>query len=365
MDQAHRNPGKDFRMMAAASISRWCLLALLLAATNRQPILAQSTNSDASEYFRTTSVFEVLEGKADPETSVPKTRLPSWDDQQVTSASPLISSHEFSAPQFSASQLASSACCRPVHEVLPAGLLYRSYIASPHEPRMSSTLLYDVSAKAFRWDSTLGGRFGVYRRNAPPNLNLDAWQIDVEGAVMVRLDPEEKMDLESSDYRFGLIWTGRRDNIGFKAGYYHISSHVGDEFLIKNPTFERINYVRESLIVGTFLQATPEVKVYIEAAYGVVATGGSKPFHLQYGAEYVRLASRPNRPAPFAAFNFLHRQEMDYQAGITLMTGWQWTGVNSGHSLRLGFQYFNGPTNQFEFLDRYDNQAGMGVWFDY
>ncbi len=254
--------------------------------------------------------------------------------------------------------------CHKNH-VLPNGLLYRSYIAGPHEPRMGSVALYDSDEKSWRWDSTLGGRVGIFRRDCPPRMNLDAWQIDIEGAVMVRLDPQEKMDLESADYRFGLLWTGRRDRIAYKAGYFHVSSHVGDEYLIKNPGFQRVNYVRENLIVGTSYDVTPEWRAYGEVAWAVSVSGGAEPWQLQFGTEYARTALRPENGAPFAALNFQMRQETDFAAGVTAMAGWQWTGTESGHTIRTGVQYFNGPTNQYEFFQRFDNQLGLGIWFDF
>lgn len=132
MDQAHRHPHRDFRKTAAVSVSRRCLFTLLLVTVTSRPSLqAENTEAGPSEFFRTTSLFELLEDKPTSKTSVPRTQLPSWDDQQARSASSVVSSPEFTAPQFSASQLSSSACCRPIHEVLPDGLLYRSYIASP------------------------------------------------------------------------------------------------------------------------------------------------------------------------------------------------------------------------------------------
>ena len=250
-------------------------------------------------------------------------------------------------------------------QVLPSGLLYRSYIAAPHEPRLGTSALYDNTAKSWRWDSTLGGRVGLYRRNNPTNLNLDAWQVDLEGAVMVRLDPQEKMDVESADFRFGLLFTGKKDNFTFKTGYFHISSHVGDEYLIKNPTFERINYVKESLIFGTAFQATPECRVYGEVAWGLIATGGAEPWQFQFGSEYARIAASPARGAPFAAINIQMRQEVGFAAGLNLMTGWQWKGPESARTFRTGVTYFNGPSNQYQFYQRYDSQFGFGVWYDF
>lgn len=225
--------------------------------------------------------------------------------------------------------------------------------------------MYDSRANGWRWDSTLGGRVGLVRRYAPPRLNLDAWQIDVEGAVMVRLDPQEQMDLESSDYRFGLLWTGQRGNLTYKFGYFHISSHVGDEYMVRFPAFDRINYVKESLVMGTAWQASPEWRLYGELAWGMIATGGAEPFQLQYGAEYAKIAANPMRGAPFAAINLQQRQEVDFAAGVNMMTGWQWKGRDSGRAFRVGLQYFNGPSNQYQFYTRYDNQFGLGVWFDY
>ncbi len=254
-------------------------------------------------------------------------------------------------------------CCR--NSVLPVGLLYRSYIAGPHEPRMGTVAHYDLAEKSWRWDSTLGGRVGIFRRDQPPRMNLDAWQIDLEGAVMVRLDPNEKMDLESSDYRFGLLWTGRQDRIAYKAGYFHVSSHVGDEYQIKNPGFQRVNYVRENLIVGTSFDATPEWRLYGEVAWAVSVSGGAEPLQFQFGTEYAKQASRPQRGAPFAALNFQMRQEVNFAAGVTAMTGWQWRGPVTGRTLRTGLQYFNGPSNQYEFYQRFDNQLGAGIWLDY
>ena len=173
------------------------------------------------------------------------------------------------------------------------------------------------------------------------------------------------MDVESIDYRFGLLWTGRRDNLAFKFGYFHLSSHVGDEYMIANPTFERINFVRESLILGSALHMTPDVRVYGEVGWAMAFSGGAQPWQFQLGAEYSPTDECPERGAPFSAINVQLREEVSYAAGVTAMSGWQWTGPESGRSIRMGMQYFNGPTNQYEFLRRYDNQLGAGFWFDY
>lgn len=251
------------------------------------------------------------------------------------------------------------------YEVLPADLLYRSYIAGPHEPRMGLTSLYDSRTKEWRWDGTVGGRLGLFRSNQPQMLAIDAWQIDLEGAVTTRLDPQQNMDVESADYRFGLLWTAKQKNVAWKFGYFHISSHTGDEYLIKNPGFERINFVRESLIFGTSIQATPNLRLYGETAYGLSTKGGAKPWQFQFGGELAALQKTNLHGAPFVAANVQLRQEVDFEPGVTLMTGWQWTGNESDKTWRVGLQYYNGRSNQYSFFRRLDNQLGLGVWYDY
>ncbi|MEZ6126274.1 MAG: DUF1207 domain-containing protein [Planctomycetaceae bacterium] len=249
--------------------------------------------------------------------------------------------------------------------VLPDGLLYRSYTAAPHEPRMASVATYDISKGAWRWDSSLGGRVGLFRQTQPALLPIDAWQFDLEGGVMPRLNPEESMDVESMDFRFGWLMTAKRDNLSMKFGYFHISSHAGDEYLLKTPTFERINFVRESLILGMSWQLHPEIRIYGEGAWAFAVRGGAKPVQLQMGAEYAAIADNPAHGAPFSAVNVQLRQEVRFAAGVNVMSGWQWKGPESGRTLRVGMQYYNGPSNQYEFFRRYDNQIGAGIWFDY
>ncbi|MEZ6123970.1 MAG: DUF1207 domain-containing protein [Planctomycetaceae bacterium] len=253
----------------------------------------------------------------------------------------------------------------PDHEALPAGLLYRSYAAGPNESRFSTVYLYDFSSKKWDWDSTLGGRVGLYRRNRPVRLPVDVWQIDMEGSTKTRLNPHQQEDLESADYRFGLLWTGRRDNLSLKFGYFHVSSHVGDEYMVRHPTFERINFVRESLIWGASAQLNDNVRTYGEFAYAFHTSGGADKWQFQFGSEFAATPKFGRTGAPFLAANMQLREETDYQAGTNIIAAWQWKGRETGHAFRLGAEYFNGPTNQFEFFRRYQNQLGLGAWFDY
>jgi hypothetical protein len=212
----------------------------------------------------------------------------------------------------------------------------------------------------------LGGRVGLLRNGTRGAWQAEGWQIDLEGAALPRVDPEEASHaLEATDYRVGLLWTRRRGATAVKAGYYHISSHVGDEFLEVNPGFVRINYVRDSLIAGVMHNLSPDAQVYGEIGYAVGVGGGAEPLELQFGVQYLPLADVWRRGAPFAAVNAHLREEVDFGGGVNVLAGWRWRGEDSGHVLRVGLQYYNGKSIQYSFFDRDEQLFGLGIWFDY
>ena len=49
---------------------------------------------------------------------------------------------------------------------------------------------------------------------------------------------------------------------------------------------------------------------------------------------------------------------------VVLEAGWLWRGNSTG-TLRTGFHYFNGKSNQFQFFDNFEEQIGGGVWYDF
>ncbi|TWU33414.1 DUF1207 domain-containing protein [Novipirellula artificiosorum] len=256
-------------------------------------------------------------------------------------------------------------CAEPwTWTALPDGLLWHSYLAAPHEPRISTVIFGDTDHGIY-WDATLGGRVGLLRYGTGDARGGQGWQWDVEGAAMTRLNIREQEDVESVDFRFGTLITTRQGNWGAKFGYFHISSHVGDEYLIRNPLFERINYVTESLVLGGSLYPNERVRIYGESALAVKRSGGAKPWQFQTGFEYTGIPVSRTSGNPFFAVNLDLREAVDFDPAWTLQTGWQWKGSKSGNQFRTGLQYHNGPTSQFEFFYEDEHYLGGGVWYDY
>ena len=248
--------------------------------------------------------------------------------------------------------------------LLPDGLLWRSYLAGPHEPRISMVIFRNSDDEWF-WDAVIGGRVGLLRYGTSGSNRPQGWQWDLEGAVMTRLDLQNSEDVESMDYRFGTDITAAEGPWGMRLGYYHISSHVGDEYIERNPLFERINYVTESFVIALSYSPTASTRYYGEFANSFRTSGGARRYQYQTGFEYTPIAKVPSRGAPYAAINVHLREAVDYDAATTLQVGWGWQGQSSGRRLRVGLQYGQGPTSQYEFFQRREEYLGCGVWFDY
>jgi len=248
--------------------------------------------------------------------------------------------------------------------LLPDGLLWHSYLAAPHEPRIS-TVIFQTNDEGIFWDATLGGRVGLLRYGTPGAANPSGWQWDLEGAVITRLDLLHAEDVESMDYRFGSEITAAEGPWTMKFGYFHISSHVGDEYLIRNPGFTRVNYVTESWIIGGSYQPTDDVRLYGEFVNSFRASGGAKRYQFQTGAEYTPVTKVATRGAPFAAINLNFREAVDWDVSTTVQAGWSFQSPQSERRIRFGLQYGDGPTSQFSFFQRRESYLGGGVWFDY
>jgi len=251
-------------------------------------------------------------------------------------------------------------------QLLPSGLMYRSYLAGEKEPRIKQVMMHDRLRDRRVWESALGGRVGLLRHGTYGAVDPQGFQLDLEGAALARVLPDEPSHmLEAVDFRFGFLGTWRYHETAYKLGYYHISSHLGDEFLIANPTFDRVNYVRDSAIAGVIRDMTPDLQAYGEVGYALGAEGGAKPLELQLGTQYSSSIPWRFQGAPFWGVNSNLRQDRNFKRSVNMVAGWHWLGKDSRHSFRAGMQYFNGPSMQYSFPNEDDRMLGGGLWMDF
>ncbi len=248
-------------------------------------------------------------------------------------------------------------------QVAPDGIIYKSYLAGVREPRMGTQWFYQRD-HGWLWDSTLGGRVGLIRYGTTDADWPEGWQLDFEGAAFPRLDLENDLDMISADFRFGFPLTFRRGPWEWKFGHYHVSSHLGDEYMQTYPDAPRLNFVRETLVLGLALRPHADMRLYAEVGYAMHVDGGSEPWEFQFGVDYSPMEPTGFHGAPFLAVNAHLREEVDFGGNFTAQAGWQWRGT-TGNLFRFGAHYYNGMSSQYQFFSAFEEQLGVGLWYDF
>ena len=247
-------------------------------------------------------------------------------------------------------------------QLFPDGLIYRSYMAGGRESRFAAHWVHERD-QGWLWDITLGGRMGLLRYGTQNDAWPEGWQLDIEGAAFPRLSLERTRDMDATDFRLGVPLTFRRGAWEGKFAYYHLSSHLGDEYI---ETFgrRRINFVRDTIVLGIAVWPFPDMRLYSEAGWAFRARGGSEPWEFQFGIDWSSQEPTGRRGGPFFAANCRLRQEVDFGGNMTVQNGWQWRG-RTGHLMRIGMQYFHGQSDQYQFFTEHEEQIGVGLWYDY
>lgn len=248
---------------------------------------------------------------------------------------------------------------------LPDGVIYSSYLAGPKEPRFAAVFNHD-SHFGSTMDLEAGGRVGLLRYGTKDGSpRPDGWELDLEGAAFPRLDLDHDEDLISADFRVGVPLTFGYGPFQAKIAVYHLSSHLGDEFMLRFPEYPRINYSRNAVVLGGSYYLTDDLRVYAEADWAWYTDGGTKPWEFQFGLDYSPIESwRGCSGAPFLAVNGQIREEVDYGGDFVVQAGWQWRG-ESNHLFRVGVQYFTGKSDQYQFFRRNEEKVGVAMWYDF
>ncbi|QDU97983.1 DUF1207 domain-containing protein [Lignipirellula cremea] len=252
-------------------------------------------------------------------------------------------------------------------QVLPASIIYKSYLAGAKESRFAAHILHvddDIHTTNLMWDATLGARVGLLRYGTQGDYFPQGFQVDAEGSAQIRLDIEEEVDVQSADYRGGVPFTYGIGRSQFKFAYYHLSSHLGDEFLLKRPGYDRLNFARDVLQLGYSFYPVDDVRLYAEVGWAFYSEI-SEPWEFQFGIDYAPYAPTGICGAPFFAANVHLRQEVDFGGNVTVQAGWAWRADQNGRLLRMGLHYLAGKSNHYSFPFSTEQQIGFGLWYDF
>ncbi len=249
-------------------------------------------------------------------------------------------------------------------QLLPDGMIYPSYLAGRKEPRLASLFTHEAGY-GWLWDITLGGRVPLFRFGTTDPIHPEGFQIDMEGAALLRLDFERHRNLAATDYRAGLPISYGTRHWAYKFAYYHVSSHLGDNYLLSNFR-KRVHYVRDELVFGVAWKPVDPMRIHAEAGWAFDTGETTEPWEFQFGAEFSP-DYRPDHPwmgSPFAAVCGHLFEELDFGGYFNSQIGWQWRNKRNSR-FRLGAEFYAGCDDQFQFHNVYQKKLGFGFWYDF
>ena len=219
----------------------------------------------------------------------------------------------------------------------------------------------------------IGDAFGLGRWNG--SKPGDGVQLSLSAAVFAQFDlGTESFDLLNADYLVGLPLTIRRGWFSTRLRLYHQSSHLGDEYLLREPPNRRD---RENLSFES-LEWILSADVGIFRAYG----GGEYLFNREPSdlERYVVHGGAELRPAfrviPLgtlggfrlvAATDLKASQEHDWKPSFSARLGLEYDRASGGDvpGRRWGFfgEFYNGPSPYGQFFREEVRHIGFGVHF--
>lgn len=232
-------------------------------------------------------------------------------------------------------------------------ILFPTQIANPRQICFSGGLRFrDKVAGHIATEVTFGDQFPMYRW---ANFKGGDLQLELEGGVYGIFDMREQtFPLINTDYYAGIPLTFAKGPWSYRLRLYHISCHVGDEFLEKHHHFDRKNKSFEAVDVSADYQFYPNFRVY-----GVLGSviHSDKEMSMKYGyVEYGFEVRGPRKDfeqlfgQPFLAVHLQNWQENNFAVDSTYALGYEWGKIHGiGRKVRMFLEYHNGfsPDGQF------------------
>ncbi|MBA3958435.1 MAG: DUF1207 domain-containing protein [Parachlamydiaceae bacterium] len=225
-------------------------------------------------------------------------------------------------------------------------------------------------------DVSFGDSLSLYEWT---NFQIGSWcgrlRVEVEGALWACFSPcQESAPLLNADYYGGIPITFACDGWAFRLRAFHISSHIGDEFLLSHPRFKRLNPSAEYLDFFASHDFTNDIRIYGGIGWIVRQdeTFHCSPFYAAAGAE-VRLQSMGNIDwcnmlygVPIFGMHFRFSKDYKRHVDATYVLGYEWgklTGL--GRKVRAYLEYHDGYSTEGQFCQRPTNYLSFRTSYSY
>lgn len=256
-------------------------------------------------------------------------------------------------------------------------VLFEPLLGDPREP------MYDVSARVGdrvmgkkAVAVSLGDDFPVFRWRDVFHWHGDL-QIGVQAGVWAVFNfshvpplQEGGCELMNTDYLVGFPVTYAYDNWSIRARIYHISAHLGDEYLVDhpeqvalrtNPSFEAFEWISS-------YQLSSNLRMYAGPGWVFHSdnTFKLKPFYVKWGSE-VRLFGKKLDyhklyGTPFFVIHMENWEQQGWELNQFYMIGYEFSKLQGvGRKMRFYAEYHNGFSYEGQFFNEKVKYGQFGL----
>ncbi len=252
-------------------------------------------------------------------------------------------------------------------------VLFQPLIADPRQVMNAASLRFNdnvvgkhVGAASF------GGDFIIIRLK-----DILYWRGDMDLGIQAGIFSVFDLDnieacMVNTDFFAAALATYAFDRWSFRFRWWHLSCHLGDEFLLCNPDFDRYNLSDEGVDFFASYQFGYAVRVYggLGYIYSRDREFPEQPLYAEAGSE-IRVFGGKDRfnrlyVQPFLAMHFRAWEEHDYDIDQTYALGVEWSKLQGvGQKFRIFIEYHNGYSKEGQFVRQRSDYVAVKVNYGY
>jgi hypothetical protein len=248
---------------------------------------------------------------------------------------------------------------------LPGGDLFEPLIADPRWPRFSMGYRYFPDERTNVGSATFGETIALYRLRGPGG---GLGEVGFQAGVFSIFDLDTpSSDLVNTDFFAALQAAYRMNDVSTFFRVFHQSSHLGDEFLLRN-RIDRVNLSFEGVDLKLSYRPFEWLRLYGGGGYLFnVDPSDLKPWTAQGGVELKtpwRFWNDSTRLV--TALDLQNREENRWSTEVSVRGGLQFERPQSFmRKISLLFEYYKGHSPNGQFFDRKIEYFGPGLYLDF
>jgi hypothetical protein len=259
---------------------------------------------------------------------------------------------------------------------LPPGHLFDPLLADPRWPHFFASYQHYLRDRDFTDVASVG--FGEtivgYRGDGPLG---GQWEAGLQAGVFAIFDLDaSSKDLLNADYFVGLMGDYKLEGVQAMGRVFHRSSHLGDEFLLRNSSIGRVNLSYEAADVKlSYHLLHGRLGPRFDRAVRVYVGGGRlfdqepsdlKPWSTQVGLELESPWTLWRTVRPVAAVDVENHEQNKWSTDVSVRAGLAFESLKVlDRKLVLLFEYFSGNSPNGQFYRNRIEYTGAGLHFYY